>query len=532
MDRRTLLAITLCFLIYLGWQKLYFEPRFQAEHPQAPTALTNPSESTGNQTQTHETKPSAIGDQKIQSYSAKSTKPVHRDSQKLQVPTSIGQVTLSDSSAFFSGFSLKSYKLGISPEAAAVDMESVTHQNSEVNLAFDDPHFAYLNDVQGNFTRTAQGVVWSYEDENVKLTREFQTLDKYPYVDVRVVADFKREQAPKYAFINLVSQAIENDPEAQDRQLVYWTNQSIERIPLKDSTSLKEISTPVKYIGATNRYFIMTVVAESPMEAKGLIQPLGQGKVAANLVYPVTGKSISIPLRVYFGPKELDLLRQVDSTLDHTVDFGWFTVFAYPLLKILKWFYQFLQNYGLAIIFLTLLLKILTYPLTYKSMKSMKKMAALQPQLQRIREKYKDDREALNREMLTMMRSNGYNPVAGCLPMLIQMPIFFALYRVLYSSIELYHAPFALWIHDLSSRDPFYVTPVLLSVTMFIQQKLTPNTATDPAQAKMMQLMPLIFGAFMLALPSGLTVYMLVNAIASIVQQLILNKKLNAAPAR
>jgi YidC/Oxa1 family membrane protein insertase len=246
----------------------------------------------------------------------------------------------------------------------------------------------------------------------------------------------------------------------------------------------------------------------------------------------MAGKTLSVPMRVYFGPKELNILRQVEPTLDHTVDFGWFTVFAYPLLKLLKWLYQFVQNYGVAIILLTLLLKIVTYPLTYKSMKSMKNMAKLQPQLQKIREKHKDDKEALNREMLGLMKNHGYNPMAGCLPMLIQMPIFFALYRVLYSSIELYHAPFALWIHDLSTRDPYYVTPVLLSLTMFIQQKLTPNTATDPAQAKMMQLMPLIFGAFMLTLPSGLTIYMLVNAIASILQQMILNKKLDAKPAR
>jgi YidC/Oxa1 family membrane protein insertase len=157
----------------------------------------------------------------------------------------------------------------------------------------------------------------------------------------------------------------------------------------------------------------------------------------------------------------------------------------------------------------------------------MKQMAKLQPQLQKLREKYKDDKEALNREMLTFMRSNGYNPVSGCLPMLIQMPIFFALYRVLYSSIELYHAPFWLWIRDLSDKDPYYVTPVLLTLTMYIQQKMMPNTATDPAQQKMMQFMPIMFGAFMLTLPSGLTIYMLVNALTSIVQQIVLNRKLD-----
>ena len=203
----------------------------------------------------------------------------------------------------------------------------------------------------------------------------------------------------------------------------------------------------------------------------------------------------------------------------------------------MKFLYQYVGNYGVAIILLTLLLKLVTYPLTYKSMKSMKEMARLQPQLARLREKHANDKEALNREMLTLMRGHGYNPVAGCLPIVVQMPIFFALYRVLYSSIDLYHAPFAFWINDLSAHDPFYVTPVLMSVTMFVQQKLTPNTATDPMQAKMIQFMPLIFGAFMLALPSGLTLYMLVNALASIAQQLILNKKLDtgnvtAIPAR
>jgi YidC/Oxa1 family membrane protein insertase len=161
-------------------------------------------------------------------------------------------------------------------------------------------------------------------------------------------------------------------------------------------------------------------------------------------------------------------------------------------------------------------------------MKSMKDMARLQPQLAKIREKYKDDKEALNREMLSLMRTHGYNPAAGCLPMIIQMPIFFALYRVLYSSIELFHAPFAFWIRDLSARDPFYVTPVLLALTMFLQQKVSPQQATgDPTQQKMMQFMPLIFGFMMLNLPSGLTLYMLVNAIAGIGQQLFLNKRLD-----
>ena len=527
MDRNTILAVTLCFLIFMGWQKLYVEPHM---HPGTEIATTVNSPSGVGNTQPNPPlgAPQAALSPETQIHTP--TLSAQHPEATLPLLTNMGTALLGDGNSFFKGWTLKNYKLALAPGALAVDLHSVTQQSGEINFAFDDTNFGYLNNVQGKLTSTPKGAVWNYEDANVKLSREFDISGQKPYLDMTVKAEFKTKR-PNYAFISLASQSFEGDPEAQDRNLVYWTNQTIERLLLKDSQPLKEIPTPVKYIGATNRYFIMAVVAQGQTQPSGLVQPLGPTKAGISMVYPVSENSISIPVRVYFGPKELDLLRQVEPTLDHTVDFGWFTIFAYPLLKLLKWLYQFGQNYGLAIIVLTIMLKIVTYPLTYKSMKSMKKMAKLQPQLAKIREKYKDDKEALNREMLTMMKSHGYNPMAGCLPMLIQMPIFFALYRVLYSSIELYHAPFAFWIRDLSSHDPFYVTPVLLSLTMFVQQKLTPNTATDPAQARMMQMMPLIFGAFMLALPAGLTVYMLVNAIASIIQQIILNKKFDTAPA-
>ncbi len=522
MDRRTLLAITLCFLIYVGWQKYYLEPRLHTQTQEQGAETSSRSGEIARSKATSET---------TLRLPPQSTAHHSHPSKKITLSTETGESLINEEGPFFSNWTLKGYKLGISQDAAAVDMHSVTHESGEVTLAFDDPNFSYLHDVQGKLERTAIGATWTYEDAQVKLSREFFSTDRQPYIDARVTAEFKN-RTPKYAFLYINSQSLDKEPEAQDRQLVYWANESIERFPLHDKLEQRASSASVKYVAATNRYFIMALVAQAPLTPEALIQPTGPNAGRASLVYPITGKTMSLPVRVYFGPKELEILRRVEPTLDHTVDFGWFTICAYPLLKTLKWFYQFVQNYGLAIILLTLLLKVCTYPLTYKSMKSMKKMAKLQPQLQKLRERYKDDRETLNKEMLTMMRNNGYNPMAGCLPMIIQMPIFFALYRVLYSSIELYHAPFAFWIKDLSSHDPFYVTPILLSFTMFIQQKLTPNTATDPAQARMMQLMPLIFGAFMLALPAGLTIYMLVNALASIAQQMILNKKLDPLSSR
>ncbi len=516
MDRRTLLAIVLCFLIFLGWQKFYIEPNMPKQAPR-PTAE---SVSPASPPQAQQTPPAQLA----QPIKPPANQPA-ADAKSVGVSTGVAKV--GNGEKFFTGWDLRAYKLGISQEAAAVDLKSLMQQDGAGEFAFDHPDYAYLNQVRGTLSGSGDRLFWQYEDDKVKLTREIVSSSGQPFVDLKLTADFKG-QKPGYAFVSLSQSApAQSDGEEMDRALIYWTKKDIERVSLKDTIELSQVATPVKWIATTNRYFLMSLIPQGGPEAKGLVQPLGQHSGRVSLVYPVAGNTITIPLRAYFGPKELDHLRAVEPTLDHTVDFGWFTVIAYPLLKLMKWFFGLFHNWGLSIILLTILVKILTYPLTYKSMKSMKEMAKLQPQLTRLRDKYKDDKEALNREMLGLMRSHGYNPMAGCFPILIQMPVFFALYRVLYSSIELYHAPFLFWIQDLSAKDPFYVTPVLLTVTMFVQQKMTPNTATDPAQQKMLQFMPVIFGVFMLTLPSGLTIYMLVNAITSIIQQMILNKKLD-----
>jgi YidC/Oxa1 family membrane protein insertase len=519
MDRRTLLAIILCFGIFLAWQKLYIEPRMPKQVQTTTQTQSQPSASTSTTTA-----PSAQqSTTQTQAAAPQAKKPAQTES----LISGTGDAILADSGKWIRSWNLKEYYRGLNVDTGAVDVQAVTNQPEQIELTFDDPALAYLTNVQGDFKKTADGAVWTYEDTNVKMERRFNATTSQNYLGVDVNIQFKN-QHPRYAFISLSGMKhTEKDPEERDRQLLYFTNNSIERVQLSSEIPLREVATDVKFIGVQSRYFLFSLVNNSPIEAKALIQPTAAGAGRVNLVYPITSNSVSIPLKAYFGPKALPILRSVDPTLDHTVDFGWFTPIAYPLLSILRWFYQFVHNYGAAIILLTVLLKLITYPLTYKSMKSMKQMARLQPELQKIRDRHADDKEAQNRAVLEFMRSNGYNPAAGCLPMLIQMPIFFALYRVLYSSIELYHAPFMFWIKDLSAHDPFYVTPVLMSVTMFLQQKLSPSTATDPVQQKMMMMMPLIFGAFMLSLPSGLTLYMLVNALVSIIQQLIMNKKLN-----
>ncbi|MDR3607500.1 MAG: membrane protein insertase YidC [Oligoflexia bacterium] len=530
IDRRTLLAISLCFGIFIAWQKFYIEPQMLAKQAAQQALSAQQKQALAqNPAQNAQVSP----DHSITAGSSAVSAPANREhhpAQNLPIHSGIADARIGDAAEFITEWASKTYRQGLASDAPPVDLQTVTSESSQIDLSFEDKDFAYLANVQGELKPTANGAIWAYEDGNVKMEREFSGQEgsaAAPYLNIAVRVTFKNKH-PNYAFLSIGSERLQTkDPEEKDRSLFYFTNNSFERTQLK-SVKLEQVSTPVKYVGASTRYFVLALVNDSPIEARALLQPLPNeqgGRIS--LVYPVTSSQLSFATRSYFGPKELVSLRAVDPTLDHVVDFGWFTAIAYPLLNILKWLYQYVRNYGIAIILLTVLLKVITFPLTYKSMKSMKEMARLQPQLNKLREQYKDNKEELNRRTLEMMRTHGYNPVAGCLPMVIQMPIFFALYRVLYSSIELYHAPFAFWIRDLSAHDPYYVTPVLMTALMFLQQKMTPNTATDPTQQKMMQLMPVIFGAFMLALPSGLTIYMLVNAATSVLQQGFLNKKLD-----
>ncbi|MCB0362709.1 MAG: membrane protein insertase YidC, partial [Bdellovibrionales bacterium] len=228
--------------------------------------------------------------------------------------------------------------------------------------------------------------------------------------------------------------------------------------------------------------------------------------------------SLNIRYQAFAGPKLFEKLESISPELSKLVDFGMFSWIAKYILKMMKWFYSLLGNWGLAIILLTIIVRLVVLPFALVSFKSMKNMQAIQPQIKILREKYKEDQTTLNQEMMRLMKTHKVNPLGGCLPMFLQFPVFIALYQVLGQSIELYQAPFGLWIHDLSLKDPFYVLPVLMGVTMFVQQKITPNTM-DPAQARILMFMPIIFTFFMVSLPSGLTLYIFVSSLFGILQQ-------------
>lgn len=240
----------------------------------------------------------------------------------------------------------------------------------------------------------------------------------------------------------------------------------------------------------------------------------------------------------FFGPKKLDVLKQLNINAQKIVDFGWFDVIAKPMLWGMNWANRITRNYGIDIILLTILIKIIFYPLSVKSYKSMKEMQKLQPQIAKLKEKHKGDREKLNKEMMDIYKQKGVNPLGGCLPMVIQIPVFFALYKVLLGAIEFRHAPFFLWINDLAAPEdlfsfsvagftvPLRLLPFIMGITMLIQQKMTP-TSVDPIQEKMMLFMPVVFTVLFWGFPSGLVLYWLVNNVISIAQQYYINKKVS-----
>lgn len=328
---------------------------------------------------------------------------------------------------------------------------------------------------------------------------------------------------------------LENDPDKRKKELLVYAGDKTTRLKPKEIRE-KEIivfgSSP-KWVGVDDRYFLFSVIApkENGM-ITDVVAKLDKEASASAVDFSLTGKDSSFTYSAFIGPKDVTDLRKVEPTLTESIDYGWLSVISVPMLELMKFFYRIIPNYGVAILILTLFVRLLMFPLQHKSMKSMKKMQALQPHINAIKEKHKDNKEKLNIETMQLFKTHKINPMSGCLPMILQFPVFVALYKVLANSVELYRAPFMFWIQDLSVKDPYYVVPVLMGVMMFIQQKMTPNPTMDPMQAKMMTYMlPIIFMLFMVSLPSGLTLYIMFSTLLGILQQYFTNKQTSGQKA-
>ncbi|MCX7894161.1 MAG: membrane protein insertase YidC [Burkholderiales bacterium] len=276
------------------------------------------------------------------------------------------------------------------------------------------------------------------------------------------------------------------------------------------------------WIGVVQHYFVSALVPPEKTAREYYAREIGKDLFSAGVILPLgevaPGATATARTRLYAGPQDQDQLKALAPGLDLVVDYGWLTIIAAPLFWVLKLMYGWFGNWGLAIIGLTVLIKLIFFPLSAASYKSMAKMKQVTPRLMKIREQYADDRAKMNQAMMELYKTEKINPLGGCLPILVQIPVFIALYWVLLGSVELRYAPFYGWIKDLSAPDPFYVLPALMMISMIVQTKMNP-TPPDPVQAKVMMIMPFVFGVMFFFFPAGLVLYWLVNNILSIAQQ-------------
>ncbi len=300
----------------------------------------------------------------------------------------------------------------------------------------------------------------------------------------------------------------------------------------------------IKWAAIEDQYFVSAIIPDKATKSSLRLDLSPEKLLRATYVDPAPPVAPKMErtysYKLYFGPKKLDTLSQVGSELNKIVDFGFFDIIAKPLLYSMNFIYRFIPNYGIAIIFITILVKILFWPLSNKSYKSMSQMKRLQPKMAELRAKYKNDKKMMNQELMNLYKIYKVNPLGGCLPMVLQIPVFFAFYKMLYRAIELRHAPFLLWINDLAAPDrlfhfdfkvPFMAPPygvpvltIIMGASMFFQQKMSPPPG-DPTQAKMMMFMPIFFTFIFINFPSGLVLYWLVNNVLSMAQQYYITKK-------
>ena len=379
-------------------------------------------------------------------------------------------------------------------------------------------------------------------EAGVKITKRYQfERDSYE-IGVRYLINNQSSETWKGNFTGKIVRDQAPDPTAQNSmgiQAFLGMVMSSSEDPYEkfDFSDLAE--TPVNqsvtngWLAFLQHYFLAAWVPEPDQPAQ--FQTTRRGPLyVMGFVYPATtvepGDTVEVGARAYVGPKIIDRLENVAANLDRTVDFGFLFFISLPLFVILEWFYSLVGNWGVAIILLTVLVKGVFFHLSATSYRSMAKMRAVAPQLTRLKELYGDDRQRMSQEMMALYKREKINPLGGCLPILVQMPVFIALYWVLFESVQLRHAPFMLWIQDLSQMDPYFILPILMGASMFLQMHLNP-TPPDPMQAKIMKMMPLIFTVFFLWFPAGLVLYWLVNNILSISQQWYITRKIEAETA-
>jgi YidC/Oxa1 family membrane protein insertase len=543
MERRVFIAILLSFAVLYGYQALFVPAQKPAidvveKKDSAPAPVPTPEVAPPVAPEP------ALGPEPA----AQITEPSERE---IVVETSTTQVVLSNRGGRILHWRLKDYRDSAGALVDLVPSGVPPDQPKPFALVVDDPEltrrlnsvlFKVTGDVTSRADAAKQAVSLSFEYQDaagLRVQKDFR-FDPQNYVvtfSARVMSG-DRALNPTIAWGPGLSDAgakagggsFFTGNYVQPPQAIYHKDGDVERVAAASVPEQPLYDGPFRFAGIDDHYFLAAAVdpGNARVEFKPLTLPgpddTQRQLLAASFRFPQPPQGV----RFFVGPKQFDVLRAVDPELVRAIWFGVFGFLAVPLLTALKWVHGFVGNYGWAIIFLTLIINLVIFPLRHKSLVSMRKMQGLQPQLKAIQDRYAGlkmtdpGRQKMQTEIMGLYKEKGVNPASGCVPMLLTLPVLFAFYSLLSQAIELRGASFGWWIKDLSEHDPLYITPVLMGLTMFWQQKVTPSTA-DPAQQRIMMMMPLMFGFMFLWAPSGLVLYWFVGNLFAIGQQYFTN---------
>lgn len=544
---RLIIAVGLSLLVFILWNFLFGEKN-------VPQKAEKPASEQVAQPSTAASTPEPIASP-IEPVVEATSIPARTHARTITVQSPFYTVEISEKGAAFTSYILKHYRERVDKNSPPMNLVSSELQSGTILTGFANKSLGnidqaiYTADLSEDILDATGGprsISFIYETPNKIFIEKTYLFSPETYrIDLTVTV---RNASSQILSDNLTLSLMTKAPEKVSRYGFSGPsaliNNKLEKIAVKKIKDKNSFNGLLKWVAVQDRYFIESIIPQTAAEAgmylfqndNHLLEI--QYRQGTSLIPP--GSQQKFEFHLFMGPKSTQVLKQVGNQLEKAINFGMFDFIAKPCLWFMKRLYRVIPNYGLDIIIMTLLIKLILWPLGTKSYKSMSDMKRLQPLMTEIRQKYKDDKKKMNEEVMALYRVYKINPLGGCLPMIAQIPVFFAFYRMLYESIELRHAPFFGWINDLSAPDrlfnfsfsiplmePPYGIPVLtiiMGASMLLQQKMTP-TPGDPAQAKMMMFMPLVFTVIFINFSSGLVLYWLVNNIFSLAQQYYITKK-------
>jgi YidC/Oxa1 family membrane protein insertase len=547
MEKRVLLAFVLSFIVLFAYQAMFPPPK-----PRPAPAPANPSQPAATAQQSDLEKPSAPtpvqpAGPAVQALVSDATE---RD---IVAENATVRAVFTTRGAVVKSWQLKRYKASNGGPLELIPDKAPQPTPRPFTLKVDDPAITTtmgqaLFKPSADSLDTGRGetsLTFEYRDASgLTVRKEFSFTADRPY-QVFFTADVKNAAGTMNPTVvwgpSLGSGEIPGGMAYSPApQPIYYKDGSVTRVGFKDLSKHREVEGNMLFAGADDHYFLTAALPKGPVKVEydGVQVPVAGSDHGLQFI-SWSAKYPNSPLRAAFfaGPKDFDVVESVDPLLTYAIDFGKFRAIVVPLLRALKWVNGYVGNYGWSIVVLTILINLVMFPLRHKSVVSMRKMQEIQPEVKAIQDRYSKlkmndpARQKMNVELMNLYRERGVNPASGCVPMLLTFPVLIAFYSMLSVAIELRGAPFIGWIRDLSLRDPWFVTPILMGLTQFAQQKMTPATG-DPAQQRIMLFMPLIFTTMFIGAPSGLVLYWTVSNLWAIGQQVVTTRLIGTPAPR